>query len=375
MLSKSPVQREFILIQFRGVSLKTSWKLNVSQLQRKIRTINTFTRACLRTRKLQAGVRRLVQLPAPTDKRVYPERRCTEGFARVFPSRNASRRTCCVCVCVCVCEKPRRTGTKTSRSADRSPVLPLRAASLPTRLLLIVLLRRFCNDERGGGNAGRSREDFSHGTDAARQREKKKKLPHGRQADAAPEERNRSFSSVRALPSSPAWLSFHLPSPTQLANVSLLSFFSSNRSILARCFHIVCLQEIWIDPSRPSISVYSVLYICYTSSSAVFVGTRVRSQETQGSGTFFEICWISIFRLVFSGVVFFSLFLFFMENWITLESLPENFHKFGTLNLFLFVTLLFLWEIFIDLRVTCYYMFVIWTDLHRGLNYFHFDFS
>lgn len=92
-----------------------------------------------------------------------------------------------------VCEKPRRTGTKTSRSADRSPVLPLRAASLPTRLLLIVLLR-FCNDGRGGGNAGRSREDFSHGAT-----ERKKKLPLERQADAAPRNRSsdREYASHR----------------------------------------------------------------------------------------------------------------------------------------------------------------------------------
>lgn len=56
-------------------------------------------------------------------------------------------------------EKPRRTGTKTGRPADRSPVLPLRAADATP-------LDPFCcaspTTQGGGGNAGRSREDFSH---------------------------------------------------------------------------------------------------------------------------------------------------------------------------------------------------------------------
>lgn len=55
-----------------------------------------------------------------------------------------------------MCEKPRRTGTKTGRAADRSPVLPLRAADATP----LDLFCRASATTRGGGV--RSREDFSH---------------------------------------------------------------------------------------------------------------------------------------------------------------------------------------------------------------------
>lgn len=58
-----------------------------------------------------------------------------------------------------MCEKPRRTGTKTGRAADRSPVLPLRAADATP---LDLFCRASATTQGEGGNAGRSREDFSH---------------------------------------------------------------------------------------------------------------------------------------------------------------------------------------------------------------------
>lgn len=60
-------------------------------------------------------------------------------------------------------------------------------------------------------------------------KKKKKKLPHGRQANAAPEERNRSFSSVRLPVVSPAF-----PIGQRVSPLILLESIDSS-SLLRHC--------------------------------------------------------------------------------------------------------------------------------------------